>query len=384
MGCVTAQPLRLDLVVPALFALVLFPVSLIAALQTPEASPVAVVVVAVLFLGLHAASLLASRHPLAAFAAVSAIMLTLALFPLATGITGAIYPSALAFLLCLYQVAVRCPWKYSGAAIAVAVIGSALIAVTAPELMEPIWQLGAFLGLAAASAAAWAFGLLQRVRDQREAEREHERLRSAVAEERARMSADLHDVVAHSLTVMLAQAEVARGFLRERPDVSEQALDVVLDSGRDALRGMRAIVRDDQDAPREPVPDLGALDRLIDTARSPDTRIDLVEEGDRGDLATPVLLALLAVVREGVANGIRHTAAPRALRVHIAWAATLTVTIDDDGGAGPSDSGLGTGTGLAGLAERVRVAGGTLASGPHEGGWRVRASLPTEIKEDSG
>ncbi|MFC4137917.1 MULTISPECIES: sensor histidine kinase [unclassified Microbacterium] len=369
--------LRLDLLVPVLLAVILLPASLVALAQQPTALPLPFALAAgVLFVALHVVSFLASRHPLGAFATASAIMLLLAVFPVAVGVTTALYPSALAYLVCVHQVAVRCERRHALLAIITAVIGSGFVALTAPELIDPIWKLGAFLGLVAANAAAWAFGLLQRLRRAQAAAQEEARVRAALADERTRISAELHDVVAHSLTVMIAQAEVARGFLREQPEVSERALDVVLDSGRSALRGMRGIVRDD--APLQPTEGLDALEDVIAGARSPETRIDLSEQGARRPLAAPVLLAVLPVVREGLTNAIRHTAPPRAVQVRLEWGTDLVITIDDDGGSGASGAGLGSGTGLAGLAERVRLAGGSLESGPMGHGWRLRAALPVE------
>ncbi|REJ03940.1 hypothetical protein DY023_16625 [Microbacterium bovistercoris] len=369
--------LRLDLLVPGLLAVILLPASLVALAQQPTALTLPFALAAgALFVALHVVSFFASRYPLGAFVAASAIMLLLAVFPVAVGVTTALYPSALAYLVCVHQVAVRCDRRYALLAIATAVVGAGFVVLTAPELIDPIWELGAFLGLVAANAAAWAFGLLQRLRRAQAVEQQEARVREALADERTRISAELHDVVAHSLTVMLAQAEVARGFLRERPEVSERALDVVLDSGRSALRGMRGIVRDD--APLQPAAGLDALGGIIAGARSPETRIDLREHGTRRVLSAPVLLALLPVVREGLTNAIRHTAPPRAVQVRLEWGSDLVVTIDDDGGSGASGAGLGTGTGLAGIAERVRLAGGSFDSGPTEDGWRLRAVLPVE------
>ncbi|MEJ1087956.1 histidine kinase [Microbacterium sp. Mu-80] len=383
-------PLRLGVIVPVLLTIILLPASLIALVQ-PVALPLPLILVAgVLFIGLHAVSFLASRHPLPAFAAASAIMLALALFPVVAGVGAALYPSGLAYLLFVHQVAVRCARRWALAAIAIAVVGSAIVAITTTEIPDALLRFGVFLGLAAANAAAWAFGLLQRVRQAQAVEREQSRLREARAAERARISAELHDVVAHALTVMIAQADVARGFLREQPEVSDRALGVVLDSGRDALRGLRGIVRDDAaDAggPRVPTPDLDDITALIAAARSPETRIDHDQHGVPLPLPVAARLALLSVIREGLTNAIRHTVPPRSVRVRVEWeTAAVTATIDDDGGSArpdaphdpdvPRGADLGTGTGLIGLAERARLVGGTLESGATAGGWRLTATLP--------
>lgn len=399
------RPLRLELIVPSLLAVILLPASLVALVQPPAPAWPLLVLVGTLFVALHALSFLASTRPLATFAAASAIMLLLALLPLVTGVGAVLYPSGLVYLLCLHQVAARCERRYAVGALAVAVTGSAIVAITtvaitgveaaAPELTDPLLRLGMFFGLAAANAAAWAFGLLQWVRRTQAMEHEQARLREVLVAERARIAAELHDVVAHSLTVMVAQAEVARGFLHEDPSVSDRALGVVVDSGREALRGLRTIVRDDAveggAAPRAPIPDGDALAALIDAARSPETRIELTEGHGTGDaLSAQVLLALLPFVREGLTNSIRHTAPPRTVHVRLDGHPTsLKLTIEDDGGSGPSGAGIGAGTGLIGLAERARLLGGSLESGAiSSGGWRLCVSLPlsdagvaTELRE---
>lgn len=373
---------RLALIVPLLLAIILLPASLVALVQ-PVALPVPLMIIGGgLFVALHVLAFVASRKPLLVFALASAIMLVLTLLPVMTGIGAVLYPSGLVYLLCLHQVAVRCDRRWAFSALAVAVAGSAIVAVTTLDIADPLLRLGVFLSLVAANAAAWAFGLLQRVRRAQAIEHERMRMREAASDERARISAELHDVVAHALTVMVAQTEVARGFLREQPEVSERALGVVLDSGRDALRGMRGIVREEVAGavPQAPTPDLTALPGIFDAARSPETSIRFHDEGECGVLPAPTALAVLSVVREGLTNAIRHTAPPRDVHVRLDRARTsLAVSVEDDGGSGLTGSGAGTGTGLAGLAERVRLAGGALDAGPAaEGGWRLRAVLTLE------
>jgi len=369
----------------AALAVVLLPVSIASLLlQSQEPLPWRGLAIA-LFALLHAASFVAARSPRVAFAAASAAMLILVAIP--TGdVTPALYPSALAFLLCLGQVAAQCGRRDSLAALGVGLLGSGIVAVLAVGFADPVLRVGALIGFAGANAAAWAFGALERTRRIRVEERAVERAEQAVLAERGRISRDLHDVVAHAVTVMIAQADVARMLLAEDARASERALDVVTRTGREALRGMRGIVSDG--APLRPAPDLAAVRALVDDARSPQVRIGLDERGEPGGLASPGMLALHHVVREALTNAIRHAEPPVRIKVGLGWeSGRVVVVVTDDGGARPRDLGLGTGTGLVGLAERVRLAGGELTAGPvgrgdlragSGGGWQVRAELPRD------
>jgi len=361
----------------ALGALViLLPVSLAAlAWSTPHAPPLVTTGLALGFVALHAASLFAVRHPRPAFLLASAVMVLLVLIPAARDASAAMYPSAVAYLICLAQVAVRERVRLSLIALAVALVGAGLIAVgepsfaAAPGTDAGLLRLGAFLGLAASATAAWTCGLLVRSATSRAEERTAVRVQQAIAEERMRISGELHDVVAHAMTVMIAQSEVARALVRERPEVSEKALGVVVDTGRDALRGMRAIVAAEGDAPKEPLPTADSLVELVSSVRSPACAVEFVETGDRRILAPASALALHRAVREGLTNAIRHTLPPVRIEVRLSWSERRVVAeVEDDGGAGRSGSDLGAGTGLVSLGERIRLAGGSLASGPAPAG----------------
>lgn len=390
----------------ALAALVLLlPISLASlAWSTPHAAPLVTAGLALSFAALHGASLLAVRHPRPAFLLASAVMLLLVLIPAARDASAAMHPSVVVYLLCLAQVAVRERVRLSVIALAVALVGAGMIAWAEPSFGSGtgsgadvgLLRLGAFLGLAASATAAWACGLLVRFATSRAEERTVVRVQQAIADERMRISGELHDVVAHAMTVMIAQSEVARALVRERPDVSEQALGVVVDTGRDALRGMRAIVAADGDAPKEPLPTADSLAELIASVRSPACAVELAESGERRDLAPAPALALHRAVREGLTNAMRHALPPVRVEVRISWAEGHVVAeVEDDGGSGRSGSDLGTGTGLVSLAERLRLAGGSLVAGPvadvgsgssglaGSRGWLLRVELPVLSESDS-
>ncbi|MGO2684883.1 MAG: sensor histidine kinase [Microbacterium sp.] len=372
---------RPDVILAAALAVVLLPATLLALVQgtQPVAAPV-LAVLAALFAVLHTLSFTAFRFPVASFAVASLIMLVLAVLPGSDGVPAALYPSSVAFLLCLAQVAIHCSRPFGLAALAVGVTGSALITLMSMRALELQTLWGLLVGLIALVSVAWAIGTLQQVRRQRADERERTRVEQAIAEERMRINRDLHDVVAHSMTVMIAQAEVARAYVRDDPDASTKAMSVVVDTGRDALRGMRRIVTAESDAPREPVPDIDTIAADAEGARSIETAVTFTEDGRRGLLDAPARIALRHAVREALTNAIRHTAAPRRIDVRMDWSAERVVTtITDDGGAGSEEAvteSPGSGIGLIGMAERIRSAGGATSAAAADPGWIVRVELP--------
>lgn len=363
----------------ATLTVVLLPATLLALVQgaRPPGTP-ALVLFTVLYVGLHALSFVGIRFPIGAFAAASLIMTVLALLPGPDGVPAALYPSCVAYLLCLAQVAIQRSRLFGLGALAIGVIGAVLITLMPMTVLEATTRWGLLVGLVALVSVAWAVGTLQQVRRQQTDDRERARVRQAIADERMRISRDLHDVVAHAMTVMIAQTEVARAYVREDPDASTHAMSVVVDTGREALRGMRGIVTVEADAPREPVPDIDAICADVEGVRTVETRARFVEHGQRGELDAAARIALRHAVREALTNAIRHTAPPRSIEVQLQWSGERVVaTIADDGGAGPVADAPGSGVGLITMAERVRSAGGTTSASPAEAsGWIVRIELP--------
>ena len=373
---------RPDVILAISMTVLLLPASLIAVVQAQAVpDPAAAAVITALFALLHAASLVSVRFPVIAFAAASLTMLALALLPGGEGVAGApaaLFPSSFAYLLCVGEVTALRMRRLGLAALGIGVLGAAVIAWTPVSTMPDGIRVGLFGGLAAMIAAAWAIGLLQRQRRLHAEERERTRVREAIAAERMRINRDLHDVIAHSVTVMIAQADVARALMRDDPDASTRALRVVSDTGRDALRGMRGVIAADGDAPREPVPDIDAIEGLADSVRSTETDVRFNETGRRRRLETDALIAAHHAVREALTNAVRHTMAPRQIVVGLQWRANqVVVTVDDDGGSGPGPASPGSGLGLIGMAERVRLARGTMSAGAQDPeGWRVRIEVP--------
>ncbi|MGZ8740952.1 MAG: sensor histidine kinase, partial [Gaiellaceae bacterium] len=203
--------------------------------------------------------------------------------------------------------------------------------------------------------------------------------RAAVAEERARIARELHDVVGHSVSVMTVQASGVRRLLRPDQQRERDALLIVERTGREALAEMRRMVgvlrRPEEGPVLAPQPSLEHLDRLVEQAREAGLPVELRVEGDAFQLPAGVDLTAYRLVQEGLTNALKHAGATRAEVVVNYSDCALEVVVSDDGrGVGSDDGG---GHGLVGMRERVSVYGGELDAGPRpEGGYRLRARLP--------
>lgn len=241
-------------------------------------------------------------------------------------------------------------------------------------------------------AVAWAAGfvLRQRTTQSEEALERAERLeleqeeqaRKAVAEERARIARELHDVVGHCVSVMTVQASAVRSVLAPEQTEERDALMSVERVGREALVEMRRLVgilRDSLATPDlTPQPSLRGIDELVSHARASGLGVDLLIEGDPAKLPASIDLTAYRIVQEGLTNAIRHAHARHA-RVQIRYCAgSLAIEVTDDGvGVNGADSVRRAGHGLLGMRERVAVFGGQLDAGPSaDGGYRLRARLP--------
>jgi signal transduction histidine kinase len=211
-------------------------------------------------------------------------------------------------------------------------------------------------------------------------EREREdQARVAVAEERARIARELHDVVGHSVSVMTVQASGVRRLLRDDQEREREALLIVERTGREALAEMRRMVgvlRRPEEAPAlAPQPSLEHLERLVEQAREAGLPVDLRVEGSAVELPAGVDLTAYRLVQEGLTNALKHARATRAEVLVNYGDGQIEVVVSDDGrGVGNGDGG---GHGLVGMRERVSVYGGELDAGPQPGGgYRLRAKLP--------
>ena len=243
---------------------------------------------------------------------------------------------------------------------------------------------------------AWVFGraLGSRTEQARElrariavAERDRaEAAARATAEERARIARELHDVVAHSVSVMVVQTSGVRRLLKEEQHREREALLSVEQIGRQALTEMRrmlGVMRTSGEQPAAalaPQPGLQHLDRLIAQVKEAGLPVTLRVEGERRGLSPGVDLSAYRIVQEGLTNVLKHSKGSRAdVLVHFDDSA-VRLEISDDGSAS-SHNGVVDGQGLVGMRERVALYGGTLEAGPREGGGYVlRAELPVEAR----
>jgi signal transduction histidine kinase len=248
---------------------------------------------------------------------------------------------------------------------------------------------GQFLSDLITFSVAWVIGFavgekyrevdLEKERaDRAERERE-ERARRAVADERARIARELHDVVGHSVSVMTVQASAVRMRLDDDQGQVREALEVVERTGREALAEMRRMVgvlRHPEEAPAlAPQPSLEQLERLVQHTRDAGLPVELRIEGDPVELPAGIDLTAYRLVQEGLTNAMKHARARRA-EVVVRYAdGRVELSVSDDGeGGGDGESG---GHGLVGMRERISVYGGDLEAGPRpEGGFRLRATLP--------
>jgi signal transduction histidine kinase len=235
------------------------------------------------------------------------------------------------------------------------------------------------------AATPWFAGRTARARSLRlaAAEREQEqRTRLALSDERARIARELHDVVAHSVGVIVVQAEGARRVFERDPDRAREALDSIEQTARTALADMRhslgVLRREGGEATREPQPGIDDLGDLVERAREGGLTVEVAVEGELRPLPQGVDLSAYRIVQEALTNTIKHAGQVRT-RISVRYGErALQLEVSDDG-PGPSANGAErrSGHGLVGMRERVASLGGELHTGPGpEGGFVVRASLP--------
>ncbi len=227
---------------------------------------------------------------------------------------------------------------------------------------------------------------LQALEDRAErAEQEREtRAAEAVAEERARIARELHDVVAHQMAVMTLQAEGARRLAGDADPRVADALDTIRQTGHDALDEMRSMVgllRSASEAPSvelAPQPGLDDLDRLVGQMREAGLVIDLQRRGTQRPMPGGLDLHAYRIVQESLTNTLKHGGSGTKARVVVDYGDdALELEITDNGSGGNGSRDPSGGHGLVGMRERVSLLNGQLTAGPFDGGFRVRATLPT-------
>lgn len=284
--------------------------------------------------------------------------------------------------------------------------GALICTYTFALLAAPVWQLaaaiGTVVGVAAslaipgedatlyayvgmAHAAAYALGTAARAQRAQavvlseRTRRLDEAHAAAVAKERTHISRDLHDILTHSVGLMVVQAEAGAAVIRGDSGQAEAAFDAISRTGRDAIDQLRRLLgalRSAETANRAPQPRIGALTGLVEQVRQAGIDVSIACDGQPRALPVDVDIAAYRIVQESLTNTLRHAAARRA-QVRLRWSRTaLHIEVTDDG-QGPGSASDG-GYGIVGMRERAAACGGTLTTGPTAGGrgFSVSATLP--------
>jgi signal transduction histidine kinase len=203
--------------------------------------------------------------------------------------------------------------------------------------------------------------------------------RRATAEEQARIARELHDIVAHALSVIVVQAGAAEDAFELDPARAREPIRAIDSAARAALTDLRGVLGVLQDSTEyEPQPSLGRLDRLIDQIRATGLNVVLEYEGSPRPLSTAIELSAYRIVQEALTNTLKHADAEH-VRVRIRYGPRLEIEVSDDGGGGGNATGGTDGNGLVGMRARVALLGGVLTTGPLPGGgYRVATEIPIE------
>ena len=210
--------------------------------------------------------------------------------------------------------------------------------------------------------------------------------RRAVGEEQARIARELHDVIAHSVSVIVVQAAAADDIFDEHPDQARRALRSIEGAGREALAELRRLLGavrpgPDDDDPLRPRPGLDRLDELAASVRAAGLDVTVHDDG-RSSVSLPagVDLSAYRIVQEALTNTLRHAGASHVDVSVRAGGGAIELEIRDDGRGADDGAANGSGRGIAGMRERAAMLGGTLEAGPlpDGGGFRVHARLPLD------
>jgi signal transduction histidine kinase len=345
----------------------------------------------VTLVGLHALVAVAHRWPRAVFGLGCLAMLALVAAPDLGGPTAVeaggeyapvLLPTSLVFFVLLYAVAAHSAPPWPTIALGAGLVGCLLTVVrlwdtqfVLPVSAMWVWRLFLTSAVLGGTAAAWALGRFRATRIAwvgALADR-------GAADERRRIAREMHDVVAHSLAVMVAQAEGGRMAVAGRPERASEILESIATSGREALaemRGLLGVLRDDA-SPGPPQPTLADLAELVGQVRAAGLRVDLSVIGEPRQLPPLRELAAYRVVQEALTNVVKHAPRDSAATVILTWeTAALDVVISNRDDTHPTAEAPSSGRGLAGMRERLEAVGGSLRAGPVDGGWRVAARIP--------
>jgi signal transduction histidine kinase len=254
-----------------------------------------------------------------------------------------------------------------------------LATVAILTLLAFCWLLGEFVGARRAyqSEVEQRLRLLENERDQQ--------AKIAVAEERARIARELHDVVAHAVSVMVVQADGATYAVHTNPELAERAVKTISSTGREALTELRRLLgvlrAEDSESERTPQPGTSSLNDLAERVRLVGLPVRLKLKGELDGLPAGIGLGIYRIVQEALTNTLKHAGAGASAMVRVSRIGdNVELDITDDGFGTPHELvSISGGNGLIGMRERANVFGGTLEAGPRPGGgWHVRAVLPIQ------
>jgi len=360
-----------------------------------------------------------------------------------------IFPADFAVLVALYSVTVYGPRWAHRTAIVSSLVGAFVLGVALGLQSGRLTDLAAMVFFSTAFGsvtflAVWAFGLVRRSRretiaalvdraERLEVERDQQ-AQIATAAERSRIAREMHDIVAHSLSVIIAQADGGRYAAASDPDAAARALTTVSETGRTALADMRrllGVLRTDGPRPvpappglpgpvaptrpllaarpavppgspapgatgpvptvptpleRAPQPDSADLEQLVAQVRDSGLRVSLARVGEPRPLPPGVGLTVYRVCQEALTNVLKHAGPDPSVTVVVRWGATtLDLEVEDDGRGAAAAGGASGGYGLLGMRERAALFGGTVAVGPRAGGgFRVHLTLPVPAAPGTG
>lgn len=335
------------------------------------------------------------------------VMAVVCVAQLAAGVPA--LPANLAVLLMLYTLASVGPrWaSWGGLILAVVAAPLASIQLSVRNGVDPGTVIVILVASATIVVLPWLLGRLTRANrrsleqardraDRLEREQAQERA-LAQAEERTRIAREMHDIVAHSLSVMIAQADGGRYAAPAHPEAAVAALEAIAEQGRDALGEMRRLLdiqrteHDGDTVETRPTPGIADIQAQVDSARNAGLSVQFEVHGQpRRALPAGAELAAYRVVQESLTNAIKHAGPAAAVQLAVRWRSDgLEIDVVDDGrGAAsrvmdrPASAEAGAhsaGHGLRGMRERVAMYGGVFAAGPRSGGgFRVRADIPYE------
>ena len=344
------------------------------------------------------------RAPTIAFGALLILAVLLARMPPAGPATV-----FLAAAYVLYTVTVDGRRRTGAAALGLVLTVMVFLTVVDPSGQPRSDAAGQFIPVALANVIAWMTGYSMRQRRLYVVTLQHQAASSAVAEERLRIARELHDVVAHSMSVIAVQAGYGQYVMDASPDGARDALGAIQATSRDALEEMRRMlgVLRQQDgtpagaaaealagppsglaaaagqAPLGPAPGLAGLDRLIARTRGAGVRVTLEVSGQPRPAPAGVDLSAYRIIQEALTNVVKHAGTSASCVVSVGYTdSDLVIRVTDDGGLPVtlpvvSVAATGTGHGVIGMRERVHLCGGTFGAGPRSsGGFQVIATLP--------